>query len=51
VVDALRRRSGRIHAGRIRAEGEAPDRITWDIGVRAGQRALLRLVGERYATG
>ena len=40
-----------VHAGRVRAEGEAPDRITWDIGVRAGQRALLRLVGERYATG
>jgi len=35
----------------VRAEGEAPDGITWEIGVRPGRRALLRLVGERYATG
>ena len=40
-----------IHAGRVRAEGEAPDAITWEIGVRAGRRPLLRLAGERYATG
>ena len=40
-----------VHAGRVRAEGEAPDGITWEIGVRPGRRALLRLVGERYATG
>src|SRR5438132_3916980 len=40
-----------IHAGRVRAEGEAPDGIAWEIGVRPGRRALLRLVGERYATG
>jgi hypothetical protein len=40
-----------VHAGRVRAEGEAPDGITWEIGVRTGRRPLLRLVGERYATG
>ena len=40
-----------VHAGRVRAAGEAPDGITWEIGVRPGRRALLRLVGERYATG
>jgi hypothetical protein len=39
-----------VHAGRVRAEGEAPDAITWEIGVRAGRRPLLRLAGERYAT-
>ena len=40
-----------VQAGRVQAEGEAPDRITWQIGVRPGRRALVRLVGERYATG
>ena len=40
-----------VHAGRVRAEGEAPDGITWEIGVRAGRRPLLRLAGERYVTG
>ncbi len=40
-----------VHAGRVRAEGEAPDGITWEIGVRPRRRPLLRLVGERYATG
>jgi len=35
---------------RARAEGEAPDAVTREIGIRAGRRALLRLVGERYAT-
>src|SRR5438093_8289674 len=40
-----------VHAGRVQAEGEAPDRITWQIGVRPGRRALVRLVGEPYATG
>ena len=40
-----------LHAGRIRAEGDAPHAITWEIGVWPGRRPLLRLVGERYATG
>jgi hypothetical protein len=39
-----------VHAGRVRAEGEAPDAITWEIGVRTGRRPLLRLAGERYAS-
>jgi len=39
-----------IHAGRVRAWGEAPDDITWEIGVRAGRRPLLRLEGQQYAT-
>ena len=38
-----------VHAGRIRAEGEAPDAVSWEIGVRTGRRPLLRLIGERYA--
>jgi hypothetical protein len=38
-----------VHAGRIRADGEAPDAVTWEIGVRTGRRPLLRLIGERYA--
>jgi hypothetical protein len=38
-----------VHAGRIRAEGEAPDAVTWEIGVRSGRRPLLRLRAERYA--
>jgi hypothetical protein len=40
-----------VHAARVRAEGEAPGGITWDIGVRPGRRPLLRVVGERYAMG
>jgi hypothetical protein len=38
-----------IHAGRVRAWGEAPHAITWELGVRPGRRPLLRLVGDRYA--
>jgi hypothetical protein len=40
-----------IHAGRVRAWGEAPDGITWEIGVRAGRRPLLRLEGGAYVDG
>jgi hypothetical protein len=40
-----------IHAGRVRAEGDAPDAFTWEIGVRPRQRPLLRLIGEQYAGG
>ncbi len=29
-----------VHAGRVRAEGEAPQAITWDIGLRRGERRL-----------
>jgi 5-methylcytosine-specific restriction endonuclease McrA len=36
-----------IHAGRVRAWGEAPDHVHWELGVGRG-RALLRFVGERY---
>ena len=38
-----------IHAGRVRAWGEAPDGITWELGVRPGRPPLLRLEGDRYA--
>jgi hypothetical protein len=38
-----------VHAGRIRAEGEAPDALIWEIGVRPGRRPLIRLDGTRYA--
>jgi hypothetical protein len=38
-----------IHAGRIRAWGEAPHAVTWELGVRAGHAPLLRLVGDVYA--
>ncbi|HLY37923.1 MAG TPA: HNH endonuclease signature motif containing protein [Candidatus Binatia bacterium] len=37
-----------IHGGHVRAWGEAPDGITWELGVRAGRRPLLRLEGDRY---
>ena len=47
-----RRPQGMLDANDFRwAEGEAPDKIIWDVGVRPGRRALLRLAGERYATG
>jgi hypothetical protein len=35
----------------VRAEGDAPDAVSWEIGVRTGQRPLLRLIGEWYAGG
>jgi hypothetical protein len=37
-----------IHAGVVRATGEAPADIAWELGVRAGRRPLLRLHGDRY---
>jgi hypothetical protein len=37
-----------IHAGRVRASGEAPDGITWEIGVHAGRQPLLRLDATGY---
>ena len=37
-----------IHAGRIRAWGTAPDRITWELGIRAQGEPLLHLAGDRY---
>jgi hypothetical protein len=40
-----------VHAGRVRAEGEAPRAIIWEIGRRRGRMPLIRVVGERYATG
>jgi hypothetical protein len=36
-----------IHAGVVRAWGEAPDEITWEIGARSGRRPLLRVEGVR----
>ncbi|HLY38084.1 MAG TPA: HNH endonuclease signature motif containing protein [Candidatus Binatia bacterium] len=38
-----------IHGGRVRAWGEAPDGITWELGVRLGGRPLLRFQADRYA--
>ena len=37
-----------IHAGRVRAWGEAPAGMRWEIGVRSEGPPLLRFVGERY---
>jgi hypothetical protein len=37
-----------IHQGRVRAWGTAPDTITWQLGCRPGQPALLTLQGDRY---
>jgi hypothetical protein len=37
-----------VHGGRIRADGEAPGAVSWEIGVRPGRRPLLRLRGEQY---
>jgi hypothetical protein len=37
-----------IHAGRVRASGEAPDGIRWEIGVHAGRRPLFRVDAAGY---
>src|SRR5207247_1682052 len=37
-----------IHQGRVRAWGTAPDAITWQLGCRPGQPALLTLEGDEY---
>jgi len=37
-----------IHAGLVRASGTAPGAIWWELGLRAGQPALLPLVGDEY---
>lgn len=39
-----------IHQGRIRAWGTAPHDITWELGVRPGYAALIRLRGDEYVT-
>jgi hypothetical protein len=40
-----------IHRFRIRAHGEAPHDLTWEIGIRRGGPPLLRTHGDRYLTG
>lgn len=37
-----------IHASRVRARGEAPHAIVWELGLRAGQPPLMRLRGDTY---
>ncbi|HLY36452.1 MAG TPA: HNH endonuclease signature motif containing protein [Candidatus Binatia bacterium] len=37
-----------IHGGRVRASGDAPDGIVWEIGLRPGGGSLLRVDGARY---
>ncbi len=37
-----------IHAGYVRAWGEAPDGIHWELGTRAGAPPLMMLIGDRY---
>jgi hypothetical protein len=39
-----------IHGGRVRAWGEAPHGITWELGVQSGRQPLLRLQGDVYAS-
>ncbi len=40
-----------VHAGVVRAWGEAPDGLAWELGVQAGRRPLLRLSsGDVYLT-
>jgi hypothetical protein len=40
-----------IHAGLVRVSGTAPTAIRWELGLRAGHRALLKLVGDAYVDG
>jgi len=40
-----------FHQCRVRAWGTAPDAITWQLGCRPGQPALLTLEGDRYVEG
>jgi hypothetical protein len=37
-----------IHAGRVRAWGDAPHAVTWELGVSPGREPLMRLVGDAY---
>ena len=37
-----------IHGGRVRASGESPDGIVWEIGLRPGGGSLLRVDGACY---
>ena len=39
-----------IHQNRVRVTGSAPDRLRWEIGVRAQREPLIRLEGDRYVT-
>jgi hypothetical protein len=40
-----------VHRGHLRAWGEAPEAIHWELGVRQGAPPLLRLEGDRYVGG
>jgi hypothetical protein len=40
-----------IHAGHVRARGEAPDEITWTLGAGSDRPALAQLRGDRYLYG
>jgi len=40
-----------VHAGTIRASGEAPSDIRWELGVRSGAPPLLTYVGDRRCFG
>ncbi len=37
-----------IHGGRVRAWGQAPNRVHWEVGVEAGRAPLLRTWNDRY---
>jgi hypothetical protein len=37
-----------IHGGRVRAWGQAPNRVHWEVGVKAGRAPLLRTWNDRY---
>jgi hypothetical protein len=38
-----------LHAGVVRATGEAPSRLVWELGCIADREPLMRLHGDRYA--
>ena len=40
-----------IHAGRVRAWGEAPHAVRWQLGVGRGRAPLMDLKGDFYVTG
>ena len=40
-----------IHEGRIRAFGQAPDDVVWELGCRRGEAPLMRLRGDQVLEG
>jgi hypothetical protein len=50
AICAAHHQHGLHGGGYVRAWGDAPDAIHWELGVRPGASPLLTLIGDRYVS-